>query len=214
MNQKDYWEEAAQKKQFTTPFQAEEFSKYVTQDQLIADIGCGYGRTLNELYQMGYRHLIGMDFSEEMIRRGTATYPYLNLHVMQAGRIDLEDQSVDAVILFAVLTCIVSDAEQEKLIQEIRRVLKPEGVIYINDFLLNRDARNLERYQKYQEKYGVYGAFELSEGAVLRHQDEAHMTKLLRDFEQLEYQHLTFTTMNGHTSNGFYYIGKKPDVVK
>ncbi len=214
MNQKDYWEEAAQKKQFTTPFQAEEFSKYVTQDQLIADIGCGYGRTLNELYQMGYRHLIGMDFSEEMIRRGTATYPYLNLHVMQAGRIDLEDQSVDAVILFAVLTCIVSDEEQEKLIQEIRRVLKPEGVIYINDFLLNRDARNLERYQKYQEKYGVYGAFELPEGAVLRHQDEAHMRKLLRDFEQLEYQHLTFTTMNGHTSNGFYYIGKKPDVVK
>ncbi len=214
MNQKDYWEEAAQKKQFTTPFQAEEFSKYVTQDQLIADIGCGYGRTLNELYQMGYRHLIGMDFSEEMIRRGTATYPYLNLHVMQAGRIDLEDQSVDAVILFAVLTCIVSDEEQEKLIQEIRRVLKPEGVIYINDFLLNRDARNLERYQKYQEKYGVYGAFELPEGAVLRHQDEVHMRKLLRDFEQLEYQHLTFTTMNGHTSNGFYYIGKKPDVVK
>ncbi len=46
---------------------------------------------------------------------------------------------VDAVILFAVFTCIVNDAEQEKLIVEIHRVLKSDGILYINDFLLNID---------------------------------------------------------------------------
>ena len=59
MNQKDYWDSVSEKKEFTTPFQAEAFSKYVGKDALIVDIGCGYGRTLNELQQLGYTQLVG-----------------------------------------------------------------------------------------------------------------------------------------------------------
>lgn len=38
------------------------------------------------------------------------------------------------IILFAVLTCITEDEKQNALINEIKRVLKPGGIIYINDF--------------------------------------------------------------------------------
>ena len=79
----------------------------------------------------------------------------------------------------------------------------------MNDFLLNSDARNIERYEKYLDRYGTYGVFELPEGAVLRHHAEEYLRELLRDFTQLRYEHLTFTTMNGNRSNGFYYIGRK-----
>ena len=209
MEQRDYWDSVSEKKEFTTPFQAEAFSRYVGMDALVVDIGCGYGRTLNELYQQGYGHLIGFDFSPEMIRRGQRQFPDLDLRVKEDETIALPDASVDAVILFAVLTCIVKNEDQQKLISEIHRILKPNGIIYVNDFLLNTDERNTLRYSQYQEQFGVYGAFELPEGAVVRHHSEEWIRELLHDFAQEEFEHLIFTTMNGHKSNGFYFIGVK-----
>lgn len=210
MKQQDYWDNVSEKKEFTTPFQAGDFSKYVKQDSYILDVGCGYGRTLNELYHSGYQNLIGIDFSSGMIERGKEQFPYLDLRVKkEADKIALPDASVDAVILFAVLTCIRTNEEQEQLLSEIKRVLKPNGILYVNDFLLNTDERNLSRYAKYKEIYGVYGVFELPEGAICRHHDESWIKQLLNDFSELEYNHLTFTTMNGNKSNGFYFIGEK-----
>ena len=208
MNQREYWDSVSEKKTFTTPFQSEEFSMFVVKTDFIVDVGCGYGRTLNELYENGYINLLGIDFSEEMINRGRKEFPHLKFAVKHDDTIELDDDSVDAIILFAVLTCIVSDAEQKKLIQEIRRVLKPGGILYVNDFLLNSDNRNLERYAKYEKRLGVYGTFELMEGATVRHHTEDWIKELLCDFTELKYAHLTFTTMNGNKSNGFYFIGR------
>ncbi len=208
MKQEEYWNSVSGKKEFTTPFQAEEFSKYVSRDQMILDVGCGYGRTLNELYHHGYRNLIGVDFSNGMIQRGRQQYPRLDLRVIKEAETGLPDDSVDAVILFAVLTCIRTNEEQAALLAEIRRVLRPHGILYVNDFLLNTDERNLLRYEKYKETCGVYGVFELPEGAVCRHHEEAWIKELLKDFTEQEYRHLTFTTMNGNQSKGFYFIGK------
>ncbi len=208
MKQEEYWNRVSEKKEFTTPFQAENFSKYVKKDHLILDVGCGYGRTLDELYHNGYRNLIGIDFSKGMIERGKQQFPYLDLRIKDNEKISLPDASVDAVILFAVLTCIRTNEDQEQLLAEIKRVLKPQGILYVNDFLLNTDERNLSRYAKYKEAYGIYGVFELPEGAVCRHHDEAWIKQLLKDFSEQEYSHLTFTTMNGNPSNGFYFIGQ------
>ena len=209
MKQQEYWESVSPTKNFTTPFQAKEFCQYVAKDSLVLDVGCGYGRTLQELHGLGYQNLMGMDFAEGMIRRGQSLYPYLDLRVMEHASIDLPDDSVDAVILFAVITCIWNSEEQRKLIQEIRRVLKSGGILYINDFLLNDDQRNQDRYAKYAEKYGIYGVFELPEGAICRHHDIVWIQELLQDYEQLQLQPLTFTTMNGNKSNGFFYIGRR-----
>lgn len=206
---KDYWDSVSETKQFTTSFQAETFAQYVNQDAKILDVGCGYGRTLNELYHMGYRSLTGIDFSKGMIERGKRQFPYLHLLVKENDSIDFPDNHFDAIILLAVLTCIPSDEEQRKLISEIKRVLKPGGILYINDFLLNTDERNISRYEKYAKEYGTYGVFELSEGAVMRHHEEAYIRELTGSFEEKCFEQLTFITMNGHRSNGFYYIGAK-----
>ena len=209
MEQRDYWDSVSEKKEFTTPFQAELFSKYVGKDALVADIGCGYGRTMNELHEQGYKHLIGFDFSSEMIKRGHRQFPELDLRVKENETIALPDDSVDAVILFGVLTCIVKNEDQRQLVSEIHRILKPNGIIYVNDFLLNTDERNITRYTQYQGQLGIYGAFELPEGATLRHHDEEWIKELLQDFRQKEFERLIFPTMYGHTSNGFCFIGEK-----
>lgn len=208
MKQEEYWNSVSEKKEFTTPFQAEKFSKYVKKDSIILDVGCGYGRILDELYHNGYCNLIGIDFSKGMIERGKQQFPYLDLRIKEDDKIAMPDASIDAVILCAVLTCIRTNEEQKQLLAEIKRVLKPRGILYVNDFLLNTDERNLLRYEKYKETYGVYGVFELPEGAVCRHHNEAWVKLLLKDFLEQEYKPLTFTTMNGNKSNGFYFIGQ------
>ena len=160
MRQDEYWNSVSEKKEFTTPFQSEAFSKFVSKDQVILDVGCGYGRTLKELYQNGYNKLIGIDCSSGMIERGKQQFPYLDLRVKQDESIALPDKSVDAVILFAVLTCIRKNEDQIQLLREIKRVLKPHGILYVNDFLLNTDERNLSRYEQFEEIYGTYNTDE------------------------------------------------------
>ena len=49
LDQKKYWDKVAEEKKFPTPFQIEEFEKHVLKEMNILDVGCGYGRTLNEL---------------------------------------------------------------------------------------------------------------------------------------------------------------------
>ena len=212
MDQKEYWNKVSPTKNFSTPIQLEEFKKRVPMDAEILDVGCGYGRILNELYQEGYRKLTGADISEGMIERGRDLYPYLDLLAAAGDDLPFEDASFDAVILFAVLTGVVYEEAQRMILKEIGRVLKPGGLIYVNDFLLNEDERNRTRYEKYQEKYGIYGIFELPEGALMRHHTEEYSRSLFTDFEEEIYRKTSFITMNGNPSNGFYYFGRKKDI--
>lgn len=211
-NQEHYWDEVSEEKEFPTPFQISEFKKHVRENMNILDYGCGYGRTLSELYNSGFNNLVGVDFSQGMINRGLRLYPHLKLIKNDNGKIPFPDKFFDAVILIAVLTCIADDKEQYGLISEILRVLKDGGILYINDFLLNEDPRNIERYNRYKEKYGVYGVFEIigtKAVAVVRHHAKEHIFEITKDFQELIFKPVTYTTMNGNKSNGFYYIGKK-----
>jgi len=209
VEQKEYWDKVADKKEFITPFQFDIFQHIVSRDGKILDIGCGYGRTLDQLYSNGYNNSIGVDFSHKMISRGKEQYPYLDLRVKIEKNLEFEDNTFDAVILFAVLTCIVEDTEQVQLLKEIERVLKPGGVIYINDFLLNEDQRNLKRYKEFENKYQKYGVFELSEGAVVRHHDIPWIEQCIKPFDKIVFDKVTYITMNGNKSNGFYFLGSK-----
>ena len=209
LTQEEYWDRVAEEKEFTTPFQMELFKKVVPKKARILDIGCGYGRTLQELYLSEFNDLSGIDISKKMIDKGTKLYPHLALRKYDGSQLPFENNSLDAVILLAVLTCIISNSEQEKLIDEIQRVLRDDGILYVNDFLINSDQRNVDRYKRYEAKYNKYGIFELSEGVVLRHYTKVRIDELLGNFEKIIFESVIYTTMNGNKSNGLYYIGKK-----
>ncbi len=208
-NQKHYWDKVAEEKEFPTPFQFAEFKKYVLEDMSILDVGCGYGRTLAQLKSKGFHYLKGIDYSQGMIDRGMRLYPDLDLIKTDGEKIPYGDAEFDVVILLAVLTSIYHDDDQRKLISEIQRVLKRKGILYINDYLLNQDQRNMDRYKKYKSDYNIYGVFKLSEGAVFRHHTTEHILKLTKSFNPLVFKKTVYDTMNGHKSNGFYYIGRK-----
>lgn len=205
----EYWEGKGAEKKYSTPFQLEIFSRYVDKSAAVLDVGCGYGRVMGELRAAGFTDVMGAEPSGTLRERATAQDDSLLIRPLVNGVIPFENNSCDAVLLVAVLTCIPLDSEQESLLDEIYRVLKPGGILYINDFLLNTDQRNLDRYGRYESKHGCYGVFELEGGAVLRHFSDERVKQLLNPFVSVEYRKVVYTTMNGNTSNGFYYIGRK-----
>jgi ubiquinone/menaquinone biosynthesis C-methylase UbiE len=207
--QKAYWDKVAGYKNFTTPVCMELLRKYLRSDSRILDFGCGQGRILQQLKDEGFYNLYGVDISKNMIEIAGKNLPRMDLKVTTDVTIPYNDSAFDCVIIAAVLTCIISSDEQKKLIAEIKRVLKPEGFVYINDFLINDDRRNVGRYEKYEKKYGIYGVFEIEEGVAMRHHNPAWICELTSSFKELLFEEKTYTTMNGHTSKGFCFIGTK-----
>lgn len=209
ISQHSYWDRVADEKRFSHPLRLDWLEKYSDERARILDYGCGYGRTLGELSEAGYENLFGMDFSERMLRRCRKEVFQSRLIRNDGSGLPLQPNSFDAVLLFAVLTCIPDDDEQRILLTEVGRVLRPGGLIYLSDLLLNDDARNRERYQRFAEAYKCYGVFELPEGVAVRHHEREWIEELTSPFQQLKYEPSTVTTMNGNTSAAFQYLGCK-----
>lgn len=207
-DQRRYWDRVAGDKIFTTPMQTALFGQYVDRSARVLDFGCGYGRTLTELHELGYRDLWGIDSSSQMVRLAREQCPYASLHVREEEHLPFAEGSFDAVLVLAVLTCIVRDNEQDLLMTELVRVLKKGGLIYINDYLLNNDERNLSRYQRYEKEYGAYGVFELPEGALVRHYSEKRVDELVGPFTSIAREEVVYTTMNGNRSRGYFFLGR------
>lgn len=210
-DQREYWDKVAYEKSFTLPFDHRNFSKYVNKEDAILDVGCGYGRIVHELDENGYSNLTGIDFSRKMIQRGKQLYPHLNLMTASGNKLPFPAESFNSVILFAVITGNYRNEDQKRLIRNIWDTLKTGGIISVNDFLLNDDQRNLDRYAYFQDSYAMYGVFELPDGGVVRHHSREWINELLQDFTQLHFEETEFTTMNGNVSKGFVYLGQKLD---
>lgn len=209
-SQISYWDRVAQEKRFSHPLRLEWLAQYFTNPAArILDYGCGYGRTLAELHRAGYPRVVGTDFSAVMLQRANHEVPNLMLVRNDGSTLPIKSESIDAVLLFAVLTCIPGDDDQRIVLAEIERVLRPGGLLYISDLLVNDDLRNRERYEQYAERYKCYGVFELPEGVVVRHHETKWIAEITGSFHRLEYELFNVTTMNGNVSAAFQYLGRK-----
>ena len=208
-NQREYWDWVAWEKTCTLPFDFGLLQTHVQPDQPILDYGSGYGRTCQGLVQHGFTKVYGVDVSREMIARGNKEFPELNLTWFDGKHLPYEKNFFDAVLLVGVLTSIPDDDAQRHVLQNINHVLRPGGLLCICDFPLQTDQRNFDRYQKYRERFGTYGIFELEEGVVLRHHDMNWIDSLTASYGKIHLSRSQVTTMNGHQAIAFQYFGRK-----
>jgi SAM-dependent methyltransferase len=197
-NNPDFWNQAARTREFTHPLDRERLTRLLPRDAVILDYGCGQGRLTGELIELGYINVLGLDSSPEMIRIARERVPDSGFAETDGSRLPCGDASVDAVLLFAVLTCISSDDAQKNLLREFKRILRPHGLLLISDYALQVDARNLQRYEEFQHELGGWGRFRLPDGVALRHHSREWFVELLSEFRIDEQIELEAKTMNGN----------------
>lgn len=208
--QLDYWNRIGPRKSFNHPINFERLSEWLSPGSRILDVGCGYGRALGLLFDRGYHNLTGCDLAPAMIAKARERFPVITfIELASASHLPLADASVDATLLFAVLTCVPTNQGQRALVEEIVRVLRPGGLCYISDLWLQADERNRERYVRDEPKYGTYGVFDLPEGVTVRHHDPGWIETLTQDFDRVALEHLNILTMNGHPAKAFQWFGLK-----
>jgi len=209
-HQLDYWNRIGPGKTFEHPINIERLTQYVSPEKRILDFGCGYGRALGFLWDRGYRNSIGFDPAPAMIAKARNRFPAIEFEELSTPpHLPLDDASIDAVLLFSVLTCVPTDEGQRAIIAEAERVLRPGGLVYISDLWLQTDERNKERYVRDEPKYGRYGVFDLPEGVTVRHHDSAWVDDLTRGFRTLALDNIEVVTMNGNPARAFQWFGMK-----
>jgi SAM-dependent methyltransferase len=206
MEDASYWDGAAGKT-FSHPLGVP-FLEALKPQCRILDFGCGYGRCVAELRSLGFQNVTGFDFSREMITRGKSEVPELDLRHIHALPIHEADDAFDVTMLVAVLTCIVADDDQASVLKEMRRLLRPGGIIFISDMLLQHDARNQKRYAA-RKDFGPFGVFETGGGALVRHHTDADVSRWLSGFELLDRRSVELHTMNGNPALGVQLVAKK-----
>jgi SAM-dependent methyltransferase len=208
-HQMEYWNSTGARKTFTHPLEPSWLSRLGTSARIL-DYGCGYGRLVGEVRQLGFAAVEGVDLSPGLIARARQQWPEARFTTIQTPpTLPHPDESFDAILLFAVLTCIPTDTGQRELIAELRRLLRPASLLYLSDMCIQDDERNRARYEAFAATYGVYGIFETGDGAVCRHHEPGWLRSLLTGFDQVAVREITVETMNGHPAQITQLLAQK-----
>jgi SAM-dependent methyltransferase len=105
----------------------------------VLDIGCGGGALVRELTARGAR-VVGVEISEEQLAAALANDDGRGARYLvgEAQRLPLDDASADIAIFMRTLHHVPSGSLLEAL-QEARRVVRPEGLVYVAEPLTEGD---------------------------------------------------------------------------
>ncbi len=207
-SQISYWNREGTTKTFSHPVNLDWLRESLTPDARILDYGCGYGRVTALFCEEGYRNVVGVDAAAGMIEKARRLHPQLSFQQITPPDVPFPDGFFDAVVLFAVLTCIPADDDQRAVIDEVHRLTRPGGLLYISDLWLQTDERNRRRYAQFGEHL-PYGVFEVAEGVAVRHHSRQWIASLLCRWEIIASRDIQVTTMNGHEAAGFQWLVRK-----
>ncbi len=102
----------------------------LTVDREVLDIACGEGYG-SAIMAARARRVTGVDIASAAVEQATGRYRRDNLHFARGScaAIPLADRSVDVVVSFET---IEHHTEHERMLREIRRVLRPAGLLVIS----------------------------------------------------------------------------------
>lgn len=107
----------------------EEFLNSLSIESHIIDVGCGNGKNILYLKNKNYTNIFGCDISSSQVD----ICKNKNLNVIKADNLNLpyEDNSFDCVLSVAVIHHFDSVSDRKKAIEELIRICKSGGKIFI-----------------------------------------------------------------------------------
>jgi ubiquinone/menaquinone biosynthesis C-methylase UbiE len=114
------------------------------------DIGCGDGKHTFDLQNMlPDFHFSGADFSERAITYARMLAPQIPFYVQDGTSLQFADASFDAIVSIEVIEHIPV-AEVPLFLQEIKRLLKPGGVVVLTTPTTNRpvDEKHFQHFSE------------------------------------------------------------------
>lgn len=124
----DYEQDMIGDTEYSSPKKtAETLLKYVPKSARILDAGAGTGMVGQVLYQQGYRNLVAIDISPEMLNKARQKNVYTDLFQQVLGEsLDFSSNFFDAITSVGVFTY---NHAPSNAFDELIRITKPEGYI-------------------------------------------------------------------------------------
>lgn len=140
---------------------------------------------------------------------------HTNTHFV-AGDI-LTDKTIapcDLVLLIRVLTCFPRLQYWQQLLKKAYQLVKPQGLIFIHDFLLSPGPAYSKRYRQGEEKGWREGNFEVTDDNnntlfVAHHHTREELNTITAPYETLKMEVQKSLSMNGNEVRVFQFIGRK-----
>ena len=156
-------------------------------DRDVLDVGCGEGWLVRHLREAGAASVVGVDPLGAALTRARARDPSGRYLEARAESLPFDDAAFDVVVLFNSLHHVAADQLDEAL-AEAQRVLRPEGVLYVQEPLA--EGACFELMRPVDDETQVRAAAQAALARAIRPgglrvaaQRDAVVTMTLADFE-------------------------------
>jgi len=95
--------------------------------ETLLDLGSSHGYWYKNYKKMGFKKLVGIDISPERVKQAKQR-GYDEVHSCNAYDLPFDDESFSCVISNNVLVHVLQDSDKLKIFNEIKRVLKKNGI--------------------------------------------------------------------------------------
>jgi ubiquinone/menaquinone biosynthesis C-methylase UbiE len=104
--------------------------RYLVKGEKVLDLGCGNGRYFEYFKKSGVDYF-GVDNSGKLMEISRKRFPEGNFQLADALNLPFPDNFFDKIFSIAVFHHIPSEEMRMKFLAEVKRVLKPEGIVVL-----------------------------------------------------------------------------------
>ena len=115
------------------------FDEMLPEGAKLLDVGCGPGHYSSLLGKRGY-HMRALDISKSMVKEASLRNPDISVSQMDMANLQYDNSEFDGLWVCASLPHIPKEFVEDVL-REFSRVLKPEGVLFVNIPIGDLDRR-------------------------------------------------------------------------
>lgn len=193
---------------FTIPLPDENFLASLPKNIKILDAGCGYGRILCYLQNLGFQNLTGFDISPDYVSKAKKNCPRAEIFVSTFENFNSKDR-YDLILLMGVIEYILSDKEQDNFFAKISKNLSSKGYILLETFIMDFKS-NWRQYILGFIKTLHLGRFKNSKGFECHHQSTTSLKKMLQKYFIIEYDiEKKYLTWTNNICKGHYFVLRK-----